>query len=60
MEIPLFFLFHIGIAQLIYIIPVAFLIARQREWEKMKGLILGAVITALLNGGCWLLFASIR
>ncbi len=58
--IPLFFLLGIGIAQLVYIIPVAILLARKREWEKMKGVILGAVITALLNGGCWLFAMSIK
>jgi hypothetical protein len=58
--IPVFFVLGIGITQLVYIIPVAILLARKREWEKMKGVILGAVITALLNGGCWLFAMSIR
>lgn len=49
----------IGIAQLFYVIPVIILLSRRRQWGLMKGVIIGAVITTLLNGGCWLLIASI-
>ena len=52
-------LLGIGIAQLVYVVPMIIWLYRQRKWELMKGVIIGAVITALLNGGCWLLFASI-
>jgi hypothetical protein len=45
----------IGISQLIYIIPLLIRLIRQQEWGLMKGVIIGAVLTALLNGGCWLL-----
>lgn len=50
-------LLGIGISQLVYVVPVIFLLKRQGQWGVMKGVIIGAVITALLNGGCWLLFA---
>lgn len=46
----------IGISQFVYIVPVIFLLYRQQEWGLMKGVIIGAVLTALLNGACWLLF----
>ena len=48
----------IGITQLIYVIPLVFWLRRERKWGLMKGIILGAVITALLNGGCWLLVSN--
>ena len=47
-----------GLTQLIYVIPIVFWLKRQRRWGLMKGIIIGAVLTALLNGGCWLLLAS--
>ncbi len=46
-----------GLTQLIYVIPMVFWLKRQRRWGLMKGIIIGAVLTALLNGGCWLLIA---
>lgn len=48
----------IGITQLIYIIPLIIWLIRQRRWGLMKGVIIGAVLTALLNGGCWLWLAG--
>ena len=52
-------LFGIGIAQLIYVVPAIIVLRRRREFAVLKGLIIGATITALLNGGCWLLIYSI-
>lgn len=54
--IYLYALLGIGITQLIYVIPLVFWLRRERKWGFMKGIIIGAVLTALLNGGCWLLF----
>lgn len=51
--------FGIGIAQLIYVVPAIIVLRRRREFALLKGLIIGAIITALLNGGCWLLIYSI-
>ncbi|MEG4320985.1 MULTISPECIES: hypothetical protein [unclassified Microcoleus] len=51
-------IFGIGLVQIIYVIPAIIILSRQRQFAVMKGVIIGAVITALLNGGCWLLFAS--
>jgi uncharacterized membrane protein len=45
----------LGIVQLIYVIPAIIVLRRRRELALLKGLIIGAVVTALLNGGCWLL-----
>ena len=45
----------LGIVQLIYVIPAIIFLRRGREFALLKGLIIGAVVTALLNGGCWLL-----
>jgi hypothetical protein len=45
----------IGIAQLIYVVPAIIVLRRRREFAVLKGLIIGAIITALLNGACWLL-----
>ncbi len=54
--IYLYALLGIGITQLIYVIPLVFWLRWKRKWGLMKGIIIGAVLTALLNGGCWLLF----
>ena len=42
--------------QLLYVIPLCIWLRRQQRLEIMKGVIVGAVITALLNGSCFLLF----
>jgi hypothetical protein len=46
----------VGIAQLLYVIPLVIWFRQRRQWGLMKGVIIGAVITALLNGGCWLIY----
>jgi predicted membrane-bound dolichyl-phosphate-mannose-protein mannosyltransferase len=43
----------IGLSQLIYIIPLAISLKQQRQKYWMQGVIIGACITALINGGCW-------
>jgi hypothetical protein len=48
----------IGLAQAIYVVPAIVVLSRRQQWGLMKGVIIGAVITALLNGGCWLLIVS--
>lgn len=44
----------IGIVQLLYVIPLAIHLKRQEKIGIMKGVIIGAIITIFLNGGCWL------
>ncbi len=41
--------------QLLYVIPLSLWLRRRQYLGMMKGVIIGAVITALLNGGCFLL-----
>ena len=48
----------IGLFQILYVIPVVVWLKRRQEWGLMKGVIIGAVLTALLKGGCWLLVYS--
>jgi hypothetical protein len=42
--------------QLLYVIPVSLWLKRRGNQGMMKGVIIGAVITALLNGACFLSF----
>lgn len=49
-------LLGIGLSQLLYVVPVTIILNRRRQWGLMKGVIIGAVLTALLNGSCWLVF----
>jgi hypothetical protein len=57
--IPLFFP---GLVQLVYVVPLALRMRRRGNTELMKGVIVAAVLTALLNGSCflWLYVASMR
>jgi hypothetical protein len=41
--------------QLLYVIPLILWLRRQQRLALMKGVIIGAAITALLNGSCSLL-----
>jgi hypothetical protein len=43
--------------QLLYVIPVVIRLKRQGKVARIKGVIIGAVITALLNGACFLAFS---
>ena len=45
----------ISISQLLYAIPLGLWLKSQEKNALLKGAIVGAVITALLNGGCWLI-----
>lgn len=51
--------FLIGVTQLVYVIPLIIWAVRQQRWGFMKGVIIAAVVTALLNGGCWLIFFNV-
>ena len=50
----------ISIIQLIYVIPALIVLRRRQKFALRKGVIIGAVITALLNGGCYLLISLPR
>jgi uncharacterized BrkB/YihY/UPF0761 family membrane protein len=47
-------LLGIGIAQALYVIPLCLYLAKRRRYMLMKGVIIGACITALLNGACYI------
>ncbi len=51
-------LFSLGLSQLIYVLPAIAVTAIKRKFALMKGVIICAVITALLNGGCWLVVVN--
>ena len=44
--------------QLLYVIPLVLWFRRRQYWGLMKGVIIGAVLTALLNGTCYLYFGG--
>jgi hypothetical protein len=41
--------------QLLYVIPLCIVLRRQQRIAMRNGVVIGAAITALLNGGCFLL-----
>jgi hypothetical protein len=49
----------IGLSQLIYITPLVIILKKQRQRYWMQGTIIGACITALINGGCWAMFSPV-
>jgi hypothetical protein len=49
-----------GISQLVYVIPLALWLRKKRRFELMKGVLIGAVMTALLNGGCFLFLRIVQ
>jgi len=46
--------YFIGITQLLYIIPLIIFLWRERRFSLMKGVMIGAVLVALVNFGCFL------
>lgn len=54
----LYAFFGIGITQLLYVIPLALWLRHVGRFDTMKGVVIGAVITLLLNGCCFLLFTG--
>ncbi|NJM77381.1 MAG: hypothetical protein HC852_18355 [Acaryochloridaceae cyanobacterium RU_4_10] len=47
-----------SLTQLIYIIPRGIYLYRKKKWPRFKGVVIGGVIAAFLNGGCWLYLIS--
>jgi hypothetical protein len=48
----------ISIIQLAYVIPRGNYLFKNKHQAKLKGTTIGAVITFLLNGGCWIALLS--
>jgi hypothetical protein len=46
--------FSIGLTQLLYVIPLVFYLKWKRRYNWMKGIMIGACLTAFINGSCWL------
>ena len=53
------FIFGISIYQFIYVIPAILWLKRRQRWAWMKGVIIGAAITVLLTGPCFVLYAPL-
>ena len=47
------FALMIGLGQLLYVIPWLIKLKKSGESAQAKGIIIGALITAFLNGGCY-------
>lgn len=45
--------FVIGLVQILYVLPLCLWLSRRRRFSTVKGVIIGAVITLLLNGSCF-------
>jgi hypothetical protein len=50
----------ISIIQLAYVIPRGNYLFKNQQQARLKGTTIGAVITFLLNGSCWLMVMSWR
>ncbi|MBD1846619.1 hypothetical protein H6F89_24995 [Cyanobacteria bacterium FACHB-63] len=50
--------YFVGITQLIYLIPLIIFLWRERRFAVMKGVVIGAVLVALVNFGCYLFVVS--
>jgi hypothetical protein len=46
--------FGMGIAQFLYLIPVMLVFRRRQRFEVVKGISIGAILTILVNGACFL------
>jgi hypothetical protein len=51
-------IFGICLYQLLYVVPAIIVLKEEQRWGAMKGVIIGAVITALLSGPCFVIFVS--
>jgi predicted transporter len=58
-NIPLYGLGGLGVLQLLYVVPRSLSLQRRQRWARLKGVIVAAVIVALLNGGCWVILGGI-
>ncbi|MGG6263777.1 hypothetical protein ACQ4M3_17775 [Leptolyngbya sp. AN03gr2] len=48
----------IGFSQIIHLLPISLWLRRQRQSETLKGLMIGAITTCLLCGGCFVIFSQ--
>jgi hypothetical protein len=52
------FLF-LGISQLLYVIPILIRLQLQGQYGRLKGVLIGALLTAIIDAGCVYLLAQI-
>ena len=52
--ISTFYLLYPGVAQLVYVVPALYFLAVREKGHLMQGILLGAILTGLINGGVWL------
>lgn len=43
----------IGLLQLVYVVPIYFVLKKKGKADTIKGLIIAASITAFMNATCW-------
>jgi hypothetical protein len=48
----------LGIAQLVYLIPVVLAFRHKQRFEVVKGISIGAILTILINGACFSVFGT--
>ncbi|MEM6449229.1 MAG: hypothetical protein AAF703_02840 [Cyanobacteria bacterium P01_D01_bin.105] len=46
----------LGLSQVVYALPLGLWFRRRRRFAVMKGIVIGAVITFLLSGACFVIF----
>lgn len=56
--ISLISLAFIGVIQLVYVLPYGIWLRRRGRSETLKGIMIGAVITVLINGGCFVVLVT--
>ncbi|NEP18308.1 MAG: hypothetical protein F6J97_15620 [Leptolyngbya sp. SIO4C1] len=54
----LLFLFAPGLCQIVYLLPVYLYLAYKKQLALLNGLVVGTVLTALINGGSWLMIQN--
>lgn len=57
-ELILAAMIGIGVTQMIYAIPICCWCSYRRQFETLKGVVIGMVLTVLLNGACYLRLLS--
>ncbi|MEL6775781.1 MAG: hypothetical protein AAFO06_00880 [Cyanobacteria bacterium J06597_16] len=50
--------FGIGITQLLYVVPLALWLRNRGRFDTMKGVVIGAALTVLLNGSCFVIMTG--
>ena len=59
-NVSFFAFFRIGITQWLYVIPLLIWLQRRERWGLFKGVLIGALLTMLLNGGCFLALIDLK